>query len=1017
MKPLTPVQQDPRRGDRLNRETMLLRFGSVALATGIALVLALPCELQALNPSKALTQYTRTVWTQGQGLPQDTIRAITQTPDGYLWLGTDEGLARFDGYDFVTFSKNTGDLPSNSVTALTVGPTGILWIGTSAGLTRYAAGKFQTLTSRDGADSATVSALVEDHSGVLWFVWGDSLSTFSGGRFRTYSKESLAPLETVRIVYEDRGHQIWVGGAGGLIKRTGDNFATILSPKDLGGNVLVSIVENGAGLWAGGIKGVILLRSDGTSRWFSTKDGLSNNFVRALCADRAGNIWVGTYGGLNRLENSQFVTPRGSRDDRSWVGSLFEDRDGDLWVGTGSALIRLRDDRFSVYGSSEGFPSDEPTAVHQDRHGGVWAGYHASGLVEFNAGKLRSYTTADGLASNEVFTIRDGGHGELLIGTSNGLSRMEKGRFLNYAVPDPLGRRSVYDALEDAHGQLWAATPSGVYKFDGASWRPVVQGHSSANDFVVSLTTGRDGSVWAGTLSNGLWQVINGKWPESKPRLFTTADGLGSNKIRSLYEDAAGTLWISTFGGGLATFRDGVFHNYAARDGLLSDNISHLTDDGGGSFWLSTTRGISRISPQQLQDFSDGKIRALTPENYGISDGLRSVQCSPSFPAGGGGMRTSDGRLWFTTAGGLATLDPREAVRNTPELSMPSTHISAAAVDGKSVDQVIDFGPAVKLGPGIGRIQFRYAGIYLRAPESLRYSYKLEGLDRDWIPAGDRRVADYNSLPHGSYRFAVRSLLPDGGASESEFRFEVLPHFFEAAWFLWLCGIAALSTAYGAYHLRLQRIHNGFNLVFEERTRLAREIHDTLAQGFVGISAQLDALAIKLDGDPVVARQHLTLAQKMTRHSLTEARRSVIDLRTSDLEEQDLPSALETWARRLVAGSSIHVQVDVSNLNRSLPGDLEQNILRIAQEAVANAVKHAQARMISIGLEIQGRFLHLRIQDDGEGFEPHDTFSAGGGHFGIVGMRERAERSGGKFSLASRPGSGTQVEVIVPLAR
>jgi ligand-binding sensor domain-containing protein/signal transduction histidine kinase len=1002
---------------------MSLRPGILALATVIGL-LCVPGELLALNPSKALTQYTRTVWTQGQGLPQDTIRAITQTPDGFLWLGTDEGLARFDGYDFVTFSMDSGALPSNSVSALSVGLSGILWIGTSGGLARYAGGKFETFTSKDGVPPGNVTALVEDHDGVLWFVEGDVLSTFKNGKFTTYSKDSLAPLESARVVYEDRQHQIWVGGSGGLIRGVRDQFSTVLSATDLGGDVIVSIVENSKGLWIGGIKGLILIRPDGGLRWFTTRDGLSNNFVQALCADRDGNLWVGTYGGLNRLENGQFVTPQGKLDDHSLVGSLYEDREGDLWVGTGSALIRLRDDRFSVYGSSEGFPSDEPTAIHTSvttavskaGQGEVWVGYHASGLVAFRSGKLRSYTARDGLPSNEVFTIRDGAQGELLIGTSGGLSRIREGRFFNYSVPDPLGRRSVYDALEDAQQHLWAATASGVYKFEGGTWRPVVQGHFSANDFVITLATGRDGSLWAGTLSNGLWQVVNGKAPDSKPRLFTTADGLSSNKIRSLYEDAGGTLWISTFGGGLAAFRDGIFRHYGARDGLLSDNISHVEDDGEGSLWLSTTRGISRVSLQQLKDFSEGKIRVLTPENYGISDGLRSVQCTPGFPAGGGSTRTADGRLWFTTASGLATLDPRESFRSAPEsASTPMVHIVAVAVDGK----VVDFSRAPRLEPGTARIQFRYAGTYLRAPERLQYSYRLEGLDRDWIPAGDRRVVDYNSLTHGRYKFVVRSWLPGVGVSvsESELSFEVLPHFFERAWFLWLCGAVALNGAYGIYRLRLRRIHNGFNLVFEERTRLAREIHDTLAQGFVGISAQLDALAMKLDGDPTVARQHLKLAQKMARHSLTEARRSVIDLRTSELEQQDLSAALETWARRLVAGSSVHVQVEVSNLNRSLPGDLEQNILRIAQEAVANAVKHARARMISIGLEVQGRFLHLRIQDDGQGFEPYDTFSAGGGHFGIVGMRERAERSGGKFSLASQPGSGTQVEVIVPLAR
>ena len=614
---------------------MSRKFGFATLAALLSGWLCAPPELLALNPAKALTQYTRTVWTQGQGLPQDTIHALAQTPDGYLWVGTDEGLARFDGYEFVAFSKDSGALPDNSVSALTVGPSGTLWIGTSQGLTGYSRGRFQTLTSRDGAPKGVITSLQEDHAGVLWIVAGDALTTLKNGKFTTYPKESLLPVETARVVYENRQHEILVGGSGGLIKRTGDGFSAILRAGDLGGNVIVSLVETNKGLWIGGIKGLILLQPDGKPRSFGTRDGLSNSFVRVICADRAGNLWIGTYGGLNRLENGQFITPTGKEDDHDWVGSLFEDREGNLWVGTGRALIRLRDDRFSMYGSSEGFPSDEPTAVHQDAQGEIWAGYHASGVLAIRSGQLRRYTTHDGLLSNEVFTIRDGAHGDLLIGTSNGLSRMHDGRFINYSVPDPLGRRAVYDALEDAQGHLWAATPSGVYKLDGTIWRPVIQGHSSANDFVLKLTAGRDGSLWAGTMSVGLWRVIDGKAPGGKPRLYTTADGLGSNKIRALYEDASGTLWISTFGGGLTAFRDGTFHQYTARDGLLSDNISHVAEDGSGNLWLSTTRGISQVSVRQLQDFSEQKVTTLTPENYGIADGLRSLQCTPSFAAGG----------------------------------------------------------------------------------------------------------------------------------------------------------------------------------------------------------------------------------------------------------------------------------------------------------------------------------------------------------------------------------------------
>lgn len=992
---------------------MPLRLCSAALGGLIVGLFSGSCHLLALDPSKALTQYTRGVWTQAQGLPQDTVRAIAQTQDGYLWLGTSEGLARFDGYDFVTFTKDDGSLPSNSITTLSAGRSGSLWIGTSSGLARYSDGQFRTFTAKDGVPPGAVTAVVEDHAGVLWFVSGDFLSRFENGNFTTYPKESLAPVEAARVVYEDREDQLWVGGSKGVVKLTGDKFSTVLTAADLGGNVITSIVEGARGTWIAGIDGIILVRPGGKLTRFSTRDGLPNNFIQALCADRAGNLWVGTYGGLSRLENDRFVSARANQDDRDWVWSLFEDREGDLWVGMNSALIRLRDDRFSMYGSSEGLPSDEPVAVHQDRRGGIWVGYHVGGLVAFRPGKFRIYTTRDGLPSNEIFSIRDGGDGELLIGTYGGLSRMSAGHFINYTVPDPVGRTSVYDAIEDARGHVWAATPSGVYEYDGVQWHHVVRGRSSTSDFVVTLAKGREGSLWAGTLDNGLWEVVNPNAPNDKPRLFTTADALLGNQIRSLYQDFDGSLWIGSFGSGLIRFRDGVFTRYAARDGLLSDNISHVEDDEMGSLWLSTTRGICRISKKQLEDFSAGRIRVLTPQNYGTADGLRSAQCAPSFPAGGGGTRTSDGRLWFPTTRGLAAIDPNAAGPDAPEgASTPIAHIVEISVDGHAVAA----SRAARLEPGVAQVQFRYAGIYLSAPDRVRYSYKLEGLDHDWISAGSRRTIDYNPLPHGRYRFAVRAALPGGAASETQFAFEVLPHFFETQWFLGLCAISLAGAVYGIYRLRLMRIHSRFALVCKERARLAREIHDTLAQGFVGISHQLDALAIQIDGDPDVARQQLNLARKMARHSLTEARRSVMDLRAPELEEQDLPTALAASARLWVAGSPANVRVEVSGVKQDLPADLEQNLLRIAQEAVANAVKHANARMIWVDLESKGRFLQLRVKDDGQGFEPSGTFSAIGGHFGILGMRERAERLGGKFALASCPGSGTQVEVTVPLA-
>jgi two-component sensor histidine kinase len=402
----------------------------------------------------------------------------------------------------------------------------------------------------------------------------------------------------------------------------------------------------------------------------------------------------------------------------------------------------------------------------------------------------------------------------------------------------------------------------------------------------------------------------------------------------------------------------------------------------------------------------------LAPTNYGISDGLRSTQCAPAFPAGGGGTLTREGTLWFPTSNGLASINLHELSPDSPgDRTTPITHIVEVDVDGHAVDMT----QAARIKPGAGRIQFRYSGVYLRAPERVRYSYKLEGLDRDWISAGSHRTIDYDPLPHGSYRFIVQAALAGGGSSQSQFAFEVLPRFYETGAFFFFCCLSMAALAYGYHRLRLAQIHSRFSLVVEERTRLAREIHDTLAQSFVGISLQLDTVQEALDAGSDAARQNLNRAQKMVRHSLTEARQSMATLRTSGLSEQNLPATLMAAVPRWVAGRQVDVRLNVSQRDCKLPTDLAQNLLRIAQEAVTNAVKHAMAQIVRVDLDVEKDFLYLRVEDDGKGFEPSDTFSVSGGHFGIVGMRERAKQIGGEFELASQPGGGTRVEVRIPL--
>lgn len=972
----------------------------------VVLTLAALRPAFALDPRKSLTQYSRTVWTQEQGLPQDGVQAIAQTSDGYLWLGTDEGLARFDGYEFVNFSSHGDGLPSNSITALATGTDGSLWIGTRSGLTRYHENKFRTYTQKDGLPDDSVSALLVDHTGMLWIVAGNNVSRFDGSRFTNFLREKDLPMTSARALTEDSAHAIYVAGNNQVARFDNGRFVSVFEPgalrSDFPGNVGVDHAGN---IWALGVRGLIRRSSSGEVRRFGAREGLPESFgLTAFREDRDGNLWIGTSRGVARLEGSGFRTrtanPAGEPES---VRCLFEDSEGNLWVGSSGGLTRYRDDVFAAYGASEGLESDEPSTVYQDHSGRVWVGFLDGGLAAFSGPTPQTYTTQPPMPKTRVYSFRETPRGEMLVATRSGLMRIRDHRLTAFIPPDPQGRKSVYDALEDDDGHIWLALPNGLAELNGSEFRTVISsGPLLLESSIITLAKGQDGSLWAGSIRKGLWRLHG-----ADQHLYTTADGLGSNQVRSLYVDSEGTLWIGTLGGGLAAFRDGKFTGYGVNEGLLSENVSRITDDGD-SLWLSTTRGICRVSKQQLRELAAGRIAKLHPVNYGMADGLRSAQYSLDIAAGGG-VRFQD-NLWFVTTRGLAVYQAGTARKTGPQ---PAVHLVGLSSDGHELNWAP--GSTVRIPPGSGRLEIHYTAIHLHAPDEVQYSYKLEGLDSDWVQAGNRRIANYNSLKQGSHRFLVRAEIPGGAASEASFDFDLLPHFYQTVWFQLLIVAAFAGMAYLIYRLRVQQVHSRFAAVLEERARLAREVHDTLAQGFVGIASQLDVVDMRLPKDAEGARDSLDLARKMAQHSLTEARRSVMDLRAAALNDQDLAGALQSAARSWTAGSGVDLSVDVSGETSNLPEEVAHHVLRIAQEAVANVVKHAGARTIAMKLHVGAQKLNLRVSDDGKGFERDGAFASSNGHFGLIGMRERAERLGGELQVESRPGHGTELEVTVPL--
>lgn len=983
-----------------------------ALERIVALALTLllcPRAAPAQDDSRALSRYVSDVWQTEDGLPQNGVQAITQTRDGYLWLGTPGGLVRFDGVRFTVF--NQGQFQNNNVHALLEDRLGRLWIGTyGAGLYRYEAGRFLSFGTGAGLESNLVRTLYEARDGTLWVgTHGGGVSFWKDGRFRTLRTKDGLTSDIVRVVYEDRGGRLWIGtNASGLNRWTGDRL-------------LAYAVKPGR------------LSS------YAPADTVSNDNVLALLEDRQGSLWIGTDGGgLWKLKDDRLEVLVREVAEINGVRRLLEDADGDLWIGTdGGGLHRLRAGRFEALTSRDGLPSDIVLSLLEDRERNLWIGTR-DGLLRLKNGKFFVYTRKDGLA-NDFITALQGSHdGRLWVGTRAGLDRLEKGRATSPPFRPPLPRDIVLSLLEDRSGVLWVGTRSGVFRVENSRTRRFSTAEGLQGNYVAALAQARDGGIWVGTHAGldhlrdgrvqriavpgqivpdvtaiyesgngalwvgtdgaGLGCLKDGQW-----RFYGTPDGLAHPSVTALYDDGE-SLWVTTRLG-LNRFNQGRLRRYTKEEGLPADHLFAIVDDGRGYLWLTSYTGISRIDKKSIDDLDAGRRQRLSATAYGKTDGMKSSECNSGVqPAA---WRGRDGRLWFPTVKGLALIDPAHIPLNAKP---PPVLIEQVRVD----DEPTPLQQAIALPPGRTRLEFHYTALSFHAPDKVRFRYKLEGFDADWIDAGPRRVGYYTNIPPGRYRFRVVASNEDGvwNRTGAGFDFTLRARFYRTSGFWATCLVALGLLAVALYRLRVRRLTAQFAAVLAERNRIAREIHDTLAQSFVGIGVQLETVAKMQSTSPDEARQRLDRARVLVRSSLAEARRSVWNLRPRALEDADLAAALSEVAQQ-VSGDP-EVAVHVSGRRRRLPADVENNLLRIGQEALANAVRHARAQSIKVDLTFGEGHVRLSVCDDGRGFDVESAARSAAGHFGLAGMRERVHHLGGELSLISRIGQGAEVVVDVP---
>lgn len=992
------------------------------LRLGLASLLWLT-GLQARVLQAALPEYFVRNLLVEDGLPEDSVTAVVQTHDGYLWMGTYSGLARYDGVRFTVFdSANTPELPSSRITCLFEDKEGVLWMGHEAGeLTcRDGAGKFRTEPVRAAWRGRKIFGIVADDAGDLWLIndqgvlgrvkdgavaspqpgrreklvgfaeAGDGsvwvtrdgyASVLRAGGLRAQQLDGPLEDSYVQGICPSRDGKLWVASQNRLRKWNGAGWVDEGLPVPLQGSPLTAFIETQTGLLALGTqdKGLYLVNPQGEAICFSRTNGLLNDWIRSLCSDREGNLWVATGGGgvaVLRTGCATTVNPPDQWQGRA-VLSVSPGSDGGVWIGTeGAGLYHFKDGEWTNFGKSNGLMNLFVWSVAEDAEGRLWAATWGSGLY---GKKDEQFALAPGL---EQITV-------------------------------PM------TALLCSRGGLWIGTEAGLLRYDGNKGVWFGQSPEPVRTDVRAILDDNHGTLWFGMLGGGLACLRQGLVQH-----FGKADGLSSDFVQSLHLDTEGALWIGTFGGGLNRMKNGHFSAITARQGLPNNIIGCVMDDGSGSFWMSSHDGIIRASKQELDLCADGKTNQVHCVSFGRSDGLPTLECSTGFqPAG---CRTSDGRLWFPTGKGLVAVNPKGMHENR---LAPPVVIEEVRVDGRPVAATSNQEPPLRIEPGQHRIEIDYTALSFVAPEKVRFRYQLEGLETNWVEATGRRGADFTYLPPGRYNFHVIACNNDGvwNTRGAEFSFHLLPHFWQTSWFLVLSAGAIMATAGAGVHLdgrrRLRRkleLLERQRVVERERSRIARDIHDDLGASLTRISLLSDAVSTDQVSPPQAGEALGRIFA--TSRELVQALDEIVWAVNPKFDTLDsLANYLGNYAQDLLetAGIRCRLDVPVQLPVQPLTTEVRHNLFLAFKEALNNVLKHAAATEVRITLAIEAEALTLAVEDDGHGFSAQalaapssGTRSSGG--CGLTNMRQRLAEIGGRCEIQSVPGSGTKVQLTVP---